>query len=132
LIHNYIDSFESIVSGSLSLSPFINPTILILLPLNIAYCNPSCCPRVTESLRPDVKGFKPGDAVFGLAYGGAYAQYIAVSTKMLLHKPENFISWQQAAGVSEVWITATQAMYSIGAFKKGKSILQHAGRQVYQ
>lgn len=80
-----------------------------------------------ESLGPDIKGLKPGDAVFGLAYGGAYAQYIAVSTKMLLHKPENFISWQQAAGVSEVWITATQAMYFIGEFKKGKSILRHAG-----
>jgi NADPH:quinone reductase-like Zn-dependent oxidoreductase len=79
-----------------------------------------------ESLGPDVKGFKPGDEVFSLAYGGAYAQYIAVRTKMLLHKPDNF-SWQQAPGVSEVWITATHAMYFMGEFKKGKSILRHAG-----
>jgi NADPH2:quinone reductase len=45
--------------------------------------------------------FKKGDEVFGLAYGGAYAEYIAVSTKMLLHKPGH-LSWVEAAGVPEV------------------------------
>lgn len=39
--------------------------------------------------------------MFGLAYGGAYAEYIAVSTKMLLHKPGH-LSWVEAAGVPEV------------------------------
>jgi len=71
-------------------------------------------------------GFKAGDEVFGLAYGGAYAEYIAVNTHMLLHKP-NHLSWEDAAGIPEVWITATQAMYLIGEFSKGKSILWHAG-----
>jgi NADPH:quinone reductase-like Zn-dependent oxidoreductase len=71
-------------------------------------------------------GFKKGDAVFGLAYGGAYAEYIAVSTHMLIHKPEE-LSWEEAAGIPETWITATQAMYIIGEFAPGKSILWHAG-----
>jgi len=95
-----------------------------------------------ESLGDGCKdGFKEGDEVFGLAYGGAYAEYIAVNTHMLLHKPEH-LSWEQAAGVPEVctslsedvadqfeqtWITATQAMYLVGEFSKGKSILWHAG-----
>jgi NADPH:quinone reductase-like Zn-dependent oxidoreductase len=70
--------------------------------------------------------FKEGDAVFGLAYGGAYAEYIAVSSKMLLHKPD-FLSWEQAAGIPETWITATQALYLVGEFTKGKSVLWHAG-----
>ncbi|KAH7026167.1 zinc-binding dehydrogenase [Microdochium trichocladiopsis] len=70
--------------------------------------------------------FKPGDEVFGLAYGGAYAEYIAVSTKMLLHKPA-FLSWEQAAGVPETWITATQALFLVGEFSKGKTVLWHAG-----
>lgn len=70
--------------------------------------------------------FKIGDEVFGLAYGGAYAEYIAVSTKMLMHRPKE-LSWEQAAGVPETWITATQAMYLVGDFKSGKSILWHAG-----
>jgi len=72
------------------------------------------------------KGFKVGDEVFGLAYGGAYAEYIAVSTHMLVHKP-NELSWEQCAGIPETWITATQALYLIGLFKAGKSILWHAG-----
>lgn len=72
------------------------------------------------------KGFKVGDAVFGLAYGGAYAEYIAVSTHMLVHKPDH-LSWEQAAGIPETWITALQAIYLVGEFKQGKSILWHAG-----
>lgn len=70
--------------------------------------------------------FKVGDEVFGLAYGGAYAEYIAVSTHMLIHKPEE-LSWEQAAGIPEVWITATQAMYLVGEYRRGKSTLWHAG-----
>jgi len=72
------------------------------------------------------RGFKKGDAVFGLAYGGAYAEYIAVSTHMLVHKPEE-LSWEECAGIPETWITALQAMYLIGEFAEGKSILWHAG-----
>ncbi|KAH8592771.1 hypothetical protein B0O99DRAFT_232377 [Bisporella sp. PMI_857] len=80
-----------------------------------------------ETLDPSVKeGFKQGDEVFGLAYGGAYAEYVAVSAKMLLHKPSH-LSWEQAAGVPEVWITATQALFVVGSFAKGKSVLWHAG-----
>lgn len=89
---------------------------------------------------PSSGAFKPGDAVFGLAYGGAYAEYIAVSTKMLLHKPEE-LSFEQAAGIPETWITATQALdFVLGGInpsgageesgekpKQKKSILWHAG-----
>jgi NADPH:quinone reductase-like Zn-dependent oxidoreductase len=84
-----------------------------------------------EELGPtanDGKGenFKIGDEVFGLAYGGAYAEYIAASTHMLMPKPKE-LSWEEAAGIPEVWITAIQALYLIGEFEKGKSILWHAG-----
>lgn len=80
-----------------------------------------------ESFGPGDHGdYKEGDEVFGLAYGGAYAEYIAVSSKMLLHKPGH-LSWEQAAAVPEVWITATQALHLVLGFTKGKSILWHAG-----
>ncbi|TVY47933.1 Quinone oxidoreductase [Lachnellula occidentalis] len=80
-----------------------------------------------EELGPDCKDhFKKGDEVFGLAYGGAYAEYISVNTKMLLHKPGH-LSWEEAAGIPETWITATQAMYLVGEFTRGKTILWHAG-----
>ncbi|KAK5048238.1 hypothetical protein LTR84_005908 [Exophiala bonariae] len=72
------------------------------------------------------RGFNIGDEVFGLAYGGAYAEYIAVSTHMLIHKPKE-LSWEEAAGIPETWITATQALYLIGDYKPGRSVLWHAG-----
>lgn len=46
--------------------------------------------------------FKVGDEVFGLAYGGAYAEYISVATGMLIHKPKE-LSWEEAAGIPEVF-----------------------------
>ena len=71
------------------------------------------------------EGFAVGDEVFGLAYGGAYAEYIAVSTHMLVRKPKE-LSWEQCAGIPETWMTATQAMYLVSKFAPGKSILWHA------
>jgi len=80
-----------------------------------------------QNLGDGVKeGFQKGDEVFGLAYGGAYAEYIVVNTHMLLKKPSH-LSWEEAAGVPETWITATQALYLIGEFSRGKSVLWHAG-----
>jgi NADPH:quinone reductase-like Zn-dependent oxidoreductase len=74
--------------------------------------------------------FKPGDEVFGLAYGGAYAEYLCVSLKMLLPKPAH-LSFEQAAGIPETWITATQALHFVLGFTDNaahdKSILWHAG-----
>ena len=99
-----------------------------------------------EELGPGDHGdFKVGDEVFGLAYGGAYAEYLASSTKMLIHKPKE-ISWTMAAGIPEAslslssdprrearantgqtWITATQALHLVGCFKPGDNVLWHAG-----
>lgn len=56
---------------------------------------------IEELASESEKGFKKGDSVFGLAYGGAYAEYIAVSTHMLVHKPEE-LSWEECAGIPEV------------------------------
>ncbi|KAK0719550.1 hypothetical protein B0H67DRAFT_156039 [Lasiosphaeris hirsuta] len=70
--------------------------------------------------------FRPGEEVFGLAYGGAYAEYVAVSAKTLLHKPPH-LSFEQAAGLPEVWFTATQALHFVLGMTEGKSVLWHAG-----
>ncbi|ATY60565.1 zinc-binding dehydrogenase [Cordyceps militaris] len=71
-------------------------------------------------------GFQTGDEVFGLAYGGAYAEFIAVSVKMLLHKPAH-LSFERAAALPEAWITATQALHLVLGFVAGRTILWHAG-----
>ena len=71
-------------------------------------------------------GFKKGDEVFGLAYGGAYAEYIAAYPAMLIHKPKE-LSFEEAAGIPEVWLTAIQALFQVGSFRKGMRVLFHAG-----
>jgi NADPH:quinone reductase-like Zn-dependent oxidoreductase len=45
---------------------------------------------------------------------------------MLLHKPK-YLSWEQAAGIPETFITATQALHFILGMEEGKTILWHAG-----
>ena len=56
---------------------------------------------IEELASESESGFKKGDAVFGLAYGGAYAEYIVVSTHMLVHKPDE-LSFEECAGIPEV------------------------------
>jgi len=58
---------------------------------------------LVEAKGPNCKSdFKKGDRVFGLAYGGAYAEKIAVSEKMLMHLPAN-LSFEIGAGIPEVY-----------------------------
>lgn len=70
--------------------------------------------------------FAPGDAVLGLAYGGAYAEYITVDVRTLLHKPAS-LTWEEAAGLPETFMTAAQALHVVGGFEKGQTVLWHAG-----
>jgi len=67
-----------------------------------------------------------GQEVFGLAYGGAYAEYIVLNKDMVLAKPAH-LTHVQAAGILECFITALQALSLVGGFKKGESVLIHAG-----
>ncbi|KAI5926979.1 zinc-binding dehydrogenase [Camillea tinctor] len=75
---------------------------------------------------PPSSPFQPGDPVFGLAYGGAYAEYIVASPRLLLRKPAG-LSWEAAAGIPEAWMTATQALHAVGQLAAGQSVLWHAG-----
>ncbi|KZO96756.1 quinone oxidoreductase putative [Calocera viscosa TUFC12733] len=81
---------------------------------------------IVEGLGEGASGFKTGDEVFGLAYGGAYAEYITIQSSMLMHKPSS-LSFIEAAGVPEVWFTAFQALVLVGGLTAGKSVLIHAG-----
>lgn len=79
-----------------------------------------------EKVSPGVNDFHIKQKVFGLAYGGAYAEYIAVSHKMISDLPDK-MSMEEAAGMCEVWFTAIQALYTIGNLQKGQNVLFHAG-----
>ncbi|KAG8929347.1 hypothetical protein FRC01_004464 [Tulasnella sp. 417] len=75
---------------------------------------------------PNVQDFNVGDEVFGLAYGGAYAEYVLVNAGTLLPKPPK-LSWEHAAAIPEAWLTAYQALVLILDVKKGGNVLIHAG-----
>ncbi|KAI9001664.1 putative quinone oxidoreductase [Gaertneriomyces semiglobifer] len=81
---------------------------------------------VVDSIGADVVRYKPGDKVFGLVYGGAYAQYVTIAESMAISMPES-LSFQQAAAIPEVWMTAYQALFFINNLKTGEDILIHAG-----
>ncbi|KFY45748.1 hypothetical protein V494_00794 [Pseudogymnoascus sp. VKM F-4513 (FW-928)] len=82
---------------------------------------------LVEEVGPNcTSNFKVGDKVFGLAYGGAYAQKISVSEKMIMHIPDT-MSFETAAGVPETYFTAIQAIHLVGGLEPGQSVLIHAG-----
>ncbi|TFY63811.1 hypothetical protein EVJ58_g3028 [Rhodofomes roseus] len=73
-----------------------------------------------------VTDWKDGDEVFGLAYGGAYAEFLTVPEKNVMKKPSH-LSWYEAASIPENFLTAFQALVAIAKVEKGNDVLIHAG-----
>ncbi|KAJ3410328.1 hypothetical protein HDV05_003882 [Chytridiales sp. JEL 0842] len=70
--------------------------------------------------------YKVGDRVFGLVYGGAYAEYLTINTRMLMRIPSS-MTFQEATAMPEVFFTAYQALHFNCALKEGDDVLIHAG-----
>ena len=66
-----------------------------------------------------------GDAVMGLVSGGGYATEVVCEDGHLLPKPES-MSWSEAAGVVEAYLTAWDAMVLQGGLKASSTVLIHA------
>ncbi|CAE7060456.1 unnamed protein product [Rhizoctonia solani] len=79
-----------------------------------------------EELGSDVSGLEVGQEVIGLAYGGAYAEYITLAAGNIMPKPKN-LSWVEAAAIPENFVTAFQALFTICELKSGEDVLIHAG-----
>lgn len=75
---------------------------------------------------PEVTRYDRGDEVFGLLPGGSYAEYCVIHEKMAMHIPEN-LSFEEAAAIPEVFLTAFQALKMLGNIKKNETVLIHAG-----
>eukprot|EP00160_Parvularia_atlantis_P002283 Unigene11878_Nuclearia_a/m.36173 Unigene11878_Nuclearia_a/g.36173 ORF Unigene11878_Nuclearia_a/g.36173 Unigene11878_Nuclearia_a/m.36173 type:complete len:339 (+) Unigene11878_Nuclearia_a:118-1134(+) len=85
------------------------------------------CAGVVERLGPYACGrFAVGARVMALLSGGGYAEYVLVPEEHLLPVPDAF-SFEQAAAVPEVWLTAYQLLRAIGRVQPGESVLIHAG-----
>ncbi|MCJ7841523.1 NAD(P)H-quinone oxidoreductase [Lederbergia sp. NSJ-179] len=81
---------------------------------------------VIEKVGDEVSGWKKGDRVCALLPGGGYAEYVSIPASMGIRIPES-LSFEQAAAIPEVFLTAYLNMFWLGGLKKGQTILIHAG-----
>ena len=81
---------------------------------------------IIAEIGTEVTDWKVGDKVCGLIAGGGYAEYAVIPASQVLPIPTN-LSFEEAAGIPEVFLTAFQAINWIGNLQKGESILIHAG-----
>ncbi|KAJ2355671.1 hypothetical protein IWW50_005708 [Coemansia erecta] len=79
---------------------------------------------VVVELGADAKQFQVGDRVFGLMYGGAYAQYATIDEGSALLVGS--LPMDLASSLLECWYTAYQAVHYIGGLQAGEDILIHA------
>jgi putative PIG3 family NAD(P)H quinone oxidoreductase len=78
-----------------------------------------------ETFGDRVTEWKPGDRAMGLAGGGGYAEYVVVHEREAIPVPES-LSWEEAAAVPEVFVTAHDALFTRGRLAIGESVLIHA------
>jgi putative PIG3 family NAD(P)H quinone oxidoreductase len=72
-----------------------------------------------------VDGWRAGDRVFGIVAGGAHAEYLVVDSGSLATVPAA-LSWTVAGATPEAFITAHDALCTIGRLHAGERLLIHA------
>ncbi|AKD05072.1 NADP-dependent oxidoreductase [Pontibacter korlensis] len=71
--------------------------------------------------------FSPGDEVYAYArrpvvQHGTFAEYVVIPESYLAARPTN-ISWEEAAGIPLVGLTAYQSMFDAGKLQQGQTVL---------
>ena len=79
-----------------------------------------------EAVGANASGFKPGDRVFGLVGGGAYAEKACIDHRLAMPIPDDW-DFVKAAAVPEVFFTANETLFTLGRLDKGETVLIHAG-----
>ncbi|MBO4262531.1 MAG: NAD(P)H-quinone oxidoreductase [Clostridia bacterium] len=99
-----------------------------------SYPPPAGCPEypglevsgVIEKVGKAAYKFAIGDKVCALLGGGGYAEYVSVTEDMVMPIPEN-LSFEEAAAIPEVYMTAYLNLFKVGNAKKGETLLMNAG-----
>jgi putative PIG3 family NAD(P)H quinone oxidoreductase len=81
---------------------------------------------VVEEIGENVSGWKIGDRIFSLLAGGGYAEKVSIPAKMAMKIPNNF-SFEEAAAIPEVFLTAYLNLFDLGNLKPAETVLIHAG-----
>lgn len=72
-----------------------------------------------------VERFRLAERVFGITAGEAQAEYLLAHHTTLVPIPDN-LSYIEAAAIPEAFITAHDAIFTLGRLQKGETILIHA------
>jgi tumor protein p53-inducible protein 3 len=81
---------------------------------------------VVESRGANCQRWNTGDRVFGLLPGGGYAEYAVIHQDLALPMLPG-LSFEQAAAIPEVFLTAYQALFWYGRLDAAHHVLIHAG-----
>jgi tumor protein p53-inducible protein 3 len=81
---------------------------------------------VVEKVGSSTRGWKQGDRVFSLLSGGGYAERVSIPAGMALRVPNHF-SFEEAAAIPEVFLTAYLNLFMLGGLKANHTVLIHAG-----
>lgn len=79
-----------------------------------------------ESVGARVTEHRAGDRVFGLLAGGGYAERVVTHERMALPVPVG-MTFDEAASVPEVFLTAFDALFPQADMQVGELVLVHAG-----
>lgn len=79
-----------------------------------------------SAIGENVHGFSKGQRVFGLVGGGGYAEYCLIDHGCAMTIPEGY-SFEEAAAVPEAFLTANEAIFTLGELQSSENILIHAG-----
>jgi NADPH:quinone reductase-like Zn-dependent oxidoreductase len=75
-----------------------------------------------EKIGADVRGFKAGDAVYGIIGSGGYAEYAIAKIGDIAPKPQS-LTFENAAAIPLGALTAWQAMFDLAKLSSGQRIL---------
>ena len=74
---------------------------------------------------PGVADLVEGDRIMAIVGGGAYAEYARVDRSMAVVLPDA-LSYEQAGGVMEAFVTAVETVHHLGGLQSGQTLLVHA------
>ncbi|MFB7142458.1 NAD(P)H-quinone oxidoreductase [Gottfriedia sp. NPDC056225] len=81
---------------------------------------------IVEQIGANVANWNVGDRVCGLLPGGGYAQYVSIPADLVIPIPEH-LSFEDAAVIPEVFLTAYLNLFELGKLKENETVLIHAG-----
>lgn len=78
-----------------------------------------------DALGPSAALWKIGDRVMGIVAAGGHAEYLCVHEREAMPVPKA-MSWEDAAAIPEVFLTAYDALFNRLALRTGETLLIHA------